>query len=80
MRGQLLHAYYAARQQNIGFHAAMVAPTFIEESHGPLDPAAMQALFQFGVKQGEGPSPFLSEPPGLPNATTVGRTGTISTR
>ena len=72
IRGQLLHTYFAARHQNIGFHAAMVAPTFIEEGHGPFNPTAMQALFQFGKKQGEGPLPFLSEPPGLPNATTVG--------
>jgi hypothetical protein len=64
MRGQLLQACLAARRQEIGFHVAMVASGFIEENHGPFDTVAMQALFDFGMKQGQTATPFMTEPPG----------------
>jgi len=80
MRGQLLQAYLAARGQGIGFHIAMVAPSFIEENHGPFDTVGMQGLFDFGMKQGQGAMPFLTQPPVLPNAITVSRPDATATR
>jgi predicted acylesterase/phospholipase RssA len=80
MRGQMLQGYFAAQRQQIGFHVAMVAPSFMEENQGPFDTVSMKALFDFGMKQGQGASPFLTEPPGLPNAITGSRAEATTTR
>jgi len=44
-------AYAAAKRNGIGFHLAMIDPTFDVPSRGAFDPDYMKALFKFGSEQ-----------------------------
>ena len=70
LRDLLDRAYVAAKHSGIGFNVATVPANFSAPSRGAFDPNYMKALFNVGYNQGQGASPFASEPPPFPSSPT----------
>jgi hypothetical protein len=64
-RAAIDRAYATAKRNGIAFHVSFIDQDFSAPARGAFDPDYMKALYQAAFTKGQGPAPFLSEPPDL---------------
>ncbi|MBI3436072.1 MAG: patatin-like phospholipase family protein [Proteobacteria bacterium] len=66
-RLEVIAARAAAKRNNIDFKLAVVDADFNAVSRGVIDPDFMKSLFERGLREANGPAPFLAVPPAQPS-------------